>query len=48
MTTIWTAAIGRYKHTAALLDGRVASNLLRMEFSSFPSKDNDEWAICWC
>jgi 4,5-dihydroxyphthalate decarboxylase len=37
MTTTWTAAIGRYKHTAALLDGRVPSALLRLEFSGFPN-----------
>ena len=37
MTTTWTAAIGRYKHTAALLDGRVASDRLQLDFAAFPN-----------
>ncbi|MDB5376765.1 MAG: hypothetical protein JWR00_1211 [Rubritepida sp.] len=37
MTTIWSAAIGRYKHTAALLDGRVPSSLLRLDLADFPN-----------
>jgi len=37
MTTTWSAAIGRYRHTAALLDGQVASGLLRLEFAAFPN-----------
>ncbi|WP_431285270.1 ABC transporter substrate-binding protein [Humitalea sp. 24SJ18S-53] len=32
MTTIWTAALGRYPHTAALLDGTVTSPLLALDF----------------
>ncbi|MBS7813182.1 TAXI family TRAP transporter solute-binding subunit [Roseococcus pinisoli] len=37
MTTSWKAAIGRYRHTAALLDGRIASELLRLDVADFPN-----------
>ncbi|MDB5412445.1 MAG: hypothetical protein JWR10_780 [Rubritepida sp.] len=37
MSTVWKAAIGRYPHTAALLEGRVASDLLRLECTDFPN-----------
>lgn len=37
MSTIWKAAIGRYAHTAALLEGRVTSDLLRLDFADFPN-----------
>jgi 4,5-dihydroxyphthalate decarboxylase len=37
MPITWTAALGRYPHTAALREGRVASDILRLDCADIPN-----------